>query len=131
MKIVLETIPQAQQRYETLGDWWFDSDGTLQIRVTSDDPIIPSEYDQFCIALHELVEVMLCKQRGITQQQVDDFDNQWIAQHPDYLNSELNDKEPGDDPTAPYRQEHGFASIIEALMAKELGLKGYPVTCVA
>lgn len=119
MKIVIEAIPQVQQRYDTWGDWWFDEDGTLQIRVTSDAPELPTENHQFLIALHELVETMSCKSHGVPQTQVDEFD----FKHQD----ECNEKgiEPGDLPDSPYRREHRFAMLIEHLMARELGLDGY------
>lgn len=116
MKIVIESIPKSQQRYDTLGDWWIERDGSLQIRVSSDDPDAPTELHQFLIALHELVEVRLCQSRGVSQQQVDDFDFAYKG-----------DGEPGDEPDAPYRNEHRFAMLIEHLMANELGLRGYGV----
>ena len=68
----------------------------------------------FLIALHELVEVMLCRQRGITQQAVDDFDMAFKG-----------DGEPGDEPDAPYRREHQFANKIENMVAHEMGMAGY------
>ena len=117
MKIVIESIPHAQQRYDTWGDWWFDPDGTLQIRVSSDVPEMPTEQHQFLVALHELVEVRLCQERGISQEAVDTFD-----MSPKAL---ACDGEPGDLPDAPYRREHRFAMLIEHLMAHELGLTGY------
>lgn len=123
MKIVIEAIPHAEQRYDTLGDWWFDPDGTLQIRVSNDQPLpgegTMDEKEQFCIALHELVEVKLCEAQGVTQAQVDEFD----FAHQEQCNE--NDLEPGDLPDAPYRKQHRFAMLIEHLMARELGLDGY------
>ena len=118
MKIVIESIPQNKQRYLTLGDWWMDEDGTIQIRVTGDDPSL-SEKHQFLIALHELVEVKLCQERGITAKQVDDFD---MARDEYCVENGL---EPGDLEDCPYRKEHRFAMLIEHLMAHELGISGY------
>jgi hypothetical protein len=119
MKIVIESIPSVAQRYDTWGDWWFDPDGTLQIRVSDDVAELPTENHQFLIALHELVEVMACKAHGVTQQQVDEFD----FANQEHCNE--NDLEPGDLPDAPYRKEHRFAMLIEHLMARELGIEGY------
>ncbi len=119
MKIIIESIPASQQRYDTCGDWWFDQDGTLQLRVSSDDPTLTTENHQLLVALHELVEAKLCQARGITQQQVDDYDmgsEQYFKE---------NGEEPGDQFDAPYRREHRFAMLIEHLMAHELGLTGY------
>jgi len=118
MKINIQPIPQSQQRYDTWGDWFYDEAGALQIRVseqfgTALDPA-ECENHQFLIALHELIEVWLCKQRGVTQEQVDSFDFNFKGEG-----------EPGDDPKAPYRREHRFAMLIEHLVAHELGLKDY------
>jgi len=119
MKIVIEAIPHAAQRYDTWGDWYYDPDGTLQIRVSSDVPELPSAAHQFLIALHELVEVKLCEARGVTQEQVDAFD----FAHQDDCNEAGT--EPGDLPDSPYRREHRFAMLVEHLMAHELGLTPY------
>lgn len=117
-KIIIEAISADQQRYKTgaaqeptLGDWLYDEEGNLQIKVTgihADDP------ETFLIALHELVEVQLCKMRGITQKQVDDFDFAFKG-----------DAEPGDAVDSPYRKEHRFACLLEHQMAHEMGLTGY------
>lgn len=120
MKIILERINESAQRYPTLGDWWFDADGTLQIRASAD-----TDEQAFLYALHELVEAWLCQKRGITQEAVDAFDMQYerdrAAHFPD------DESEPGDDPNAPYRREHRFAMLIEHLVARELGLDDYGV----
>ena len=69
------------------------------------------------VAVHELVEVLLCKHRGITAAKVDAFDKAFEkARKPG------NEDEPGDDPKAPYRKEHFFATNIEALLSAELGV---------
>lgn len=113
MNINIQTIPHDQHRYPTCGDWWFDADGTLQIRVSD---IGNPDYEAL-IVLHEFVEVLLCKKRGITTEQVDAFDKAFEASR-----AEGNDDEPGDDPKAPYKKEHFFATNIEALMSAELGV---------
>lgn len=114
MKIQIESIPSKSQRYETLGDWFFDEAGTLQIKVSNDVPELPSDHHQFLVVIHELVEVWLCKKRGIPQERVDQFDFNFKGEG-----------EPGDDPAAPYRREHRFAMMIEHLMAHELGIAPY------
>lgn len=70
MKITIETIPYDQQRYPTVGDWTFDKEGNLLIRVSG----MGDWRKEALVAVHELVEVLICKQRGITQEQVDKFD---------------------------------------------------------
>lgn len=115
-KVRVEVIPHNQQRYPTVGDWLYEKDGTLVIRVSRmTDP----RYAML-VALHELVEVLLCNQRGITQKEVDRFDIQFEKDRAAGKHGE--DDEPGDHPKAPYRKEHFFATNIEALMAGELGV---------
>jgi hypothetical protein len=121
MNIHIEFIPNAEQRYETWGDWFYDEKGDLVIKVSNDIPELPTQEHQFLVALHELIEVKLCEKRGITQKMVDDFDMGEVAA------SVPEDEEPGDHPEAPYRKEHRFAMMIEHLMAHELGLTGYGV----
>ena len=113
MRIVIETVPHASQEYPSVGDWRRDADGTLQIKVSQEIG------DKFAllVALHELIEVTLCEERGITCAQVDAFDKAYERKRP-----ENDDSEPGDHPEAPYRKEHFFATSIERLMAAELGV---------
>lgn len=108
MNIVISTIPHAQQRYETVGDWLFTVSGDLSIRVSDTGDW---RYDML-VAVHELVEVLICKHRGITQKAVDDFDMSFKPVD--------GTSEPGDDPNAPYAREHSFATGIERLLAVEL-----------
>ena len=112
LPVTIEAIPNDQQRYPTAGDYWI-KDGTLDIRVSKmSDP----RYE-FLIALHELVEAELVRQRGISMKSIDDFDMAYEK------NRKTNDdSEPGDDPKAPYHLEHVFATKIEKLMAKQLGV---------
>lgn len=109
-KITIEGVAAENQRYNTVGDWFTDDDGNLIIRVTGS----VLEPEGFLIALHELVEVMLCRRRGISQAAVDQFDMAFKG-----------DGEPGDAPDAPYRREHRFAMMIEHLVAHEMGVKDY------
>ncbi len=60
---------------------------------------------------------MLCKERGITEQSVTDFDIDFEKKRP-----EGNVDEPGDAVDAPYRKEHFFATNIERLMSEQLGV---------
>lgn len=121
MKIVIERIPEEEQRYPTLGDWWFDpADGTIHIRASAED-----EDQAFLYILHELVEMWLCRKRGISQQSVDDFDFTFERERAEGLHGV--DDEPGDDPKAPYRREHRYAMFIEHLVAFELGIDDYGV----
>ena len=113
MKIIIETIPHKSQPYSTCGDWRRDADGTLHIKVSQEIG------DKFAllVALHELIEVTLCEEHGISCMEVDAFDKAYERTRP-----ENDDSEPGDHPEAPYRKEHFFATSVERLMATELGV---------
>lgn len=107
MNVNMEVIPHGTQRYDTAGDWWFDEAGNLQIRVSSMD----NWRSEMLVALHEFVEVVLCKNDGVTQQQVDDFDT-----------NHLSSPEPGDEVDAPYRDQHCFAMAVERMVCAAMKL---------
>jgi hypothetical protein len=113
INISIQSIPEEQHRYPTTGDWWFEPDGRLRIAVTE----WGNPDHEFLIAFHELVEVWLCRRRGITTEAVDAFDMAYERNR-----REGDTSEPGDDPRAPYYREHQFASGMERLMAAELGV---------
>ncbi len=113
MNITIRTIPHQDQRYDTTGDWWFLHNGDIEIRVSSVDNW---RYEAL-VAVHELVEILLCKHQGISQERVDAFDMDFEKARPEGDNSE-----PGDDPMAPYYNEHQSATILERQLAKELGI---------
>lgn len=113
MKIIIETIPHRKQRYETVGDWFYDKKGNLIIRVS----LMKDWKKEVCVAVHELVEVLLCKSQGISQAQVDRFDMVYES-----VRNENDLTEPGDDSQAPYKRQHCLATSVERLMVAELGL---------
>lgn len=116
MKIQIETIPHDQQRYPTVGDWQWLDQHTLIIRVSE----LTDWRREALVAIHELVEVLLCKERKISEQAVDDFDKKYERKRKAGLKAYQG--EPGDHKFAPYRKEHFFATNIEALLAGELGV---------
>lgn len=103
----IETIPHSKQRYETIGDWKIDKAGNIKIKVSS----LGDWRFEFLVGIHELIEVVLCRHRGITGQSVDEFDM-----------SHLDLDEPGEDPQAPYHKEHMLAMDIERMLASELSV---------
>ncbi len=105
MRIVIDSVPIEHMRYSTLGDYWEEGD-TLFIEVADygDDDF------SFLVAVHELVEAYLTKKRGIREEDITSFDM-----------SVPEDDEPGDNPQAPYQNEHNFATGIERLMCAVLG----------
>ena len=107
MKITIETIPHDKQRYDTVGDWQFDEEN-LNIKV-SEIPTSGHGYYELLIGIHELVEAILCKNQGVTEQQVDDWDL-------------THGKDPGNNPECPYYRQHLLATVIENILANELGV---------
>jgi hypothetical protein len=67
MKIVLEVIPHEKQRLGEPGDWFFDKQGDLQVRVSDSG----DWRFNFLVARHEMDEAILCKYNGITTEVVD------------------------------------------------------------
>jgi len=124
MNVTIEIIPHEQQRYPTAGDWVFDSDGNLRIRVSK----LSDWRKEMLVALHELVEVLKCKHDGVTQESVDAFDIEYEKRREEALNSEMPEAdkalvaidEPGDQPNAPYAKQHCLATGVERLMAAAL-----------
>jgi hypothetical protein len=116
LKINVSTVPQDEQRYATIGDYWDSEDGTLEVRVTD----LGDRRYEFLIALHELIEQELCRTRGIAEPDIMSFD---VAYEEARKRGDPNVlEEPGDDPRAPYHREHVFASNIERMIAAELGV---------
>ena len=113
MTISIKTIPHRHQRYETIGDWFTDRNGNLQIRVSA----MSDWRYEFLVALHELVEWALCRQDGVSQHQVDVFDRRFEKER-----LPGNYDEPGDAPKAPYQTQHCIATGVERIAAACLGV---------
>ncbi len=107
-EINIKFIPHAEQRYVTVGDYWKDYNGNLQIRVSCLD----NEDMENLIAVHELNEALLVYKRGISEEEITKFDIDF-----DEANRE---GEPGDALDSPYRKEHFFATLAERLLCREL-----------
>lgn len=118
MKIIIETIPHKEQRYPTVGDWFYEDGGeTLRIKVSQ----LSDWKRESLIAIHELVEVVLCKNEGISQESVDKFDFEFES---DRKEGDLS--EPGDAPSAPYNKQHCLATGVERILAGVLGVAWGP-----
>ncbi len=123
MRITIRAIPHADHRYATVGDWQFDEVPSV---AAGEDPlcILHIKVSQLSdwrrealVAVHELVEALICKHANVTTEQVDEFDMNFEATRKDG-----DDSEPGDDPAAPYYKEHQIATGIERLLATQLGV---------
>jgi hypothetical protein len=104
--IEIKTIPQEQHRYETIGDYV----GHERLRFIQISDMGNAKYE-FLIALHEMIEQALCLERGIAEESITKFDKEFKGEG-----------EPGDDPSAPYYNEHQFATKVEEMVCKEIGL---------
>lgn len=116
LNIEIKTIPKKEHRYETLGDYWQDPDGKIHIRCTE----LKSEDSEFLVVLHELIEMYITKKRGIPEPVIQAFDIMFEEERAAGKWDEY--AEPGDDPRAPYKQEHCLAEVIERLVAQQLGV---------
>ncbi len=105
MSITIKTIPHSEQRYNTVGDYQTAA-GATEVRISK----LGDEKMETLVAMHELVELLLCKFAGVTDKQIDEFD------------FAFDGRSPGDDPTAPYHRQHIIATEIEKIMARELGV---------
>lgn len=113
MNVRIKVIPHRRQRYETVGDWYFAKNGDLEIRVSS----MKNWRFEMLVALHEMVEVLICKHKGISQKSADKFDMAFEEKR-----KPGNEDEPGDDGKAPYRDQHCIATGVERILAAELGV---------
>jgi len=111
MNVRIEVIPHKDQRYETVGDWFFEPNGDITIRVSK----LANWKREMLVAVHELVEVLLCKSDHVSQKAVDEFDILYEKHR-----SKGDTSEPGDWPDAPYARQHCIATGIERILAAEL-----------
>ena len=114
VNFVISQIPHRRQRYDTVGDWLPGS--PVNIRVSR----MKDERYAFLVALHELIEYELCRMNGITDREVVKFDTSFERERREHLHG--LEAEPGDDPRAPYRDEHGFATMVERMVALKMGV---------
>ena len=109
--IVMKVIPHQDQRYDTLGDYWIDPDGTWQFRVSD----MGDWRYNFSVLLHEFVEFALLQHKSVTEESVLAFDLA-VPENSPYA------EDPGFDPKAPYHNEHVYADAMERLIAPHLGM---------
>jgi hypothetical protein len=116
--VLLSAVPHAQQRYDTVGDWYLEP-SALVVTVSQELP----RKEQFLVAIHELVEAFLCECDEINAAEVDDFDMArgcWAGVHP--ASTYPAGTEPGDMIEAPYHYQHQIATEIERTLAAEAGV---------
>ncbi len=106
--VKIETVRPQEMRYRTVGDWYFVGPNLLVIKVADTGNWIYN----LLVAVHELIEVILCQIAGVTEKQVDRFD---LAHQ--------NDEDPGSHPKAPYHDQHMIAMGVEMILSVEAGVK--------
>ncbi len=116
MQINIKTIKPEKQRYPTVGDYWYDEEGVLQIRVTD----LGDEFLEKLIVIHELIEEALTKKKGLSEPEIMDFDLAFEKRRDLGLVDKLS--EPGFDNDAPYLKEHTFATSVEMGMCALAGI---------
>lgn len=116
MRIVIETIKHKDQRYPTCGDWKWDGND-LHISVSE----MRDSRHELLVAVHELVEAILCREQGVTEQSVTDFDVEFEKQRKKSIT--MSTQEPGDNRFAPYRNQHSVATGVERILAGVLDVR--------
>lgn len=106
----IETVSPKLMAYRTVGDWGIT--GThLWIKIADTGNW---SYNML-VAVHELVEALLCAYLGISESRVTKFD---LAHQ--------GDDDPGSHPKAPYHDQHMVAMGIEMILSVALGIKWRP-----
>jgi|SRR5579863_1212770 len=115
----IQVIPHEQQRYPTLGDFWWDEYGNLQIRISD----LGDWRMNMGVAYHEFMESMFMKYNNISEPEQFTFDNWWEDQYNKGLVTDGSD-EPGfsKDPKNCYRDEHNIADYLEHAFITRLGV---------
>lgn len=117
MEIKVAILPIDQMRYQTVGDYYYNADGSLQFDIAdTGNPV----YNKM-ILIHELIEQTLTEARGIDTKVIDDFDMMFEKEREDGFH-DLAD-EPGFDSRSPYQAEHALATAVELMICAHLGIK--------
>lgn len=110
LTVHIETIPHADQRYSTAGDW-FIKDGVLEIRASEMD----DQQHSVLIILHELVEALVTSAGDVDAlPKLAEITDEFDTRHKDY-------GEPGFRPDCPYYEGHAIATVVEHLAAMSWG----------
>jgi len=116
MRIVIETVPHEKNRNNQVGDYRYLEDGTLYITVSD----MGNKNFETLVAFHELWEVITTEHKGITEQQITDYDAQYELKREKGLVGEFSENGFGSD--CIYKDQHMKATAIEMILAAELGV---------
>ncbi len=109
-RFLIRTIPHNFQDYNTVGNY-ATANGVTLIFVSD----LGSDVYNGIVIVHEMVELLLCKWRGVPEDEITKFDIEYEADR-----EEGNVDEPGFDPKSPYHREHGIATAVELLMCAHI-----------
>lgn len=114
-RITLDLIPHSEQRYNTVGDWYFDPDDPEHLLIKGSELRgSATPWLQWAVPLHEAFEALASLAAGIGPEVVDEFDKTFELMHAD------DDKEPGDDPFCPIHRQHKAATRVEKLFVTKM-----------
>lgn len=113
--LTVEVIPHADQRYKTPGDWIVYPSGDISVFVSD----LGNWKFHALMGVHELVEALICREMGVTQEMVDAFDQVFEVGRANGLHAP--DAEPGASTDAPYRVAHFVAETVERILAVAIG----------
>ncbi len=114
-EIVIRVIPHDQHRYNTTGDYYEVGDGKWVMEISE----LGDVRYEFLVMIHELVEWFQLWLRGVKEEEVRVFDEWWEEEA---RKGNVQVDEPGDDLRAPYYWEHMFATLVERMVAVQLGV---------
>lgn len=123
--IEFKVIPHDEQRYPTVGDYWWEN-SKLQVRVSD----MGDWRYNYLVASHEIQEALTVYFRGKPDLSTEfDIDYERARAEAPVLPAKApcgciitEDSEPGDDRHAPYTQEHREATVCETVLAHLLGV---------
>lgn len=125
--IQIKSIPASRMRIPgSLGDYWYDESGVLQVRVAE----MENRDFETLIAVHEILEENGTRRRGLTEPEIQAFDEMWDKEQQE--GKHPADAEPGFDPRAPYLHEHTASDATERFYLAFWGLdfSSYEQACM-
>ena len=108
-RIEMRIIPRGCMRpsyANSLGDYWVDEHGILQIRAVEMPDLMFSHY----ILVYEYFEAIRCYRDGVSLESIE----KWDADHPD-------DDDPGSLEGCPYKTYHDNSLMLERLACLQDG----------
>jgi hypothetical protein len=116
MRILIETVPHHKNRNDQVGDYRYLEDGTLYITVSD----LKDKSMESLVAIHELWEVLTTEAKGITEEEITDYDAYYEKKRA--MGFVEPNTENGFARDCIYKEQHTKATAIEMILAAELGV---------